>query len=114
MSIENNDTKTQGAASVGSKEFVRRLVDRFLMWPLPESVCADPCATKQGPGRIGTMLLTAHEAEQMITHLLEPTLSKDASTEEEGESYTQGFFDGVAHAEKSPNAGAMPRLQTEK
>ena len=40
----------------------------------------------------------------MITHLLEPTISKDASTEEEGESYTQGFFDGVAHAEKSPNA----------
>jgi len=50
------------------------------------------------------MLLTATEAEQMITHLLEPTISKDASTEEEGESYTQGFFDGVAHAEKSPNA----------
>ena len=53
----------------------------------------------------GTML-TATEAEQMITHLLEPTLSKDASTEEEGESYAQGFFDGVAHAEKSPNAPA--------
>jgi hypothetical protein len=95
-----------GAASVGSKEFVRRLVDRFLTWPLPESVCADPCATTQGPNRIGTMLLTATEAEQMITHLLEPTISKDASTEEEGESYTQGFFDGVAHAEKSPNEKA--------
>lgn len=99
-----HDDKTQGAASVGSKEFVSRLVDRFLTWPMPDSVCADPCAAKQGSGRIGTMLLTANEAEQMIRHLLKPTLSKDAATEEEGESYTQGFFDGVKHAEKSANA----------
>jgi hypothetical protein len=104
MPIENNDSKTQGAASVGSKEFVRRLVDRFLNWPLPESVCCDQCACTHGhTHRVGTNLLTADEAEQMLTHILAPTLSKDAATEEEGESYTQGFFDGVEHAEKSPN-----------
>ncbi|MDE2104237.1 MAG: hypothetical protein KGL39_43775 [Patescibacteria group bacterium] len=89
-------------SNVGSKEFVSRLVDRFLQWPLPESVCADLCATKQQAGRIGTNLLTATEAKEMIEYLLGPALSKDATTEEEGESYTQGFFDGVDHA-KSAN-----------
>lgn len=29
------------------------MVDRFLNWPLPESVCSDPCATQQGyPNRM--------------------------------------------------------------
>jgi hypothetical protein len=105
MNTENQDTKLNGGASVGSKEFVSRLVDRFLMWPLPDSVCADLCATRQGPGRIGTNLLSATEAKEMIEYLLGPALSKDAATKEEGESYTQGFFDGVDHA-KSSNAKA--------
>ena len=47
------------------------LVDRFLSWPLPDSVCSDLCATKQGyPSRSGTNLLTAVEARQMLEYLL--------------------------------------------
>lgn len=48
------------------------LVDRFLAWPLPKSVCSDGCVTDanyQFP-RSGTNLLTAEEAKQMIEHLL--------------------------------------------
>jgi chemotaxis protein histidine kinase CheA len=48
------------------------MVDRFLQWPLPYSVCADMIATKQGPGRIGTNLLTATEAQQMLEFVLGP------------------------------------------
>jgi hypothetical protein len=49
------------------------LVDRFLAWPLPDSVCSDLCATKSGyPHRSGTNLLTAVEAKQMIEYLLAP------------------------------------------
>ena len=46
------------------------LAEAFLRWPLPESVCADLCATKQGPGRIGTNLLNYTEAKQMFEQLL--------------------------------------------
>jgi hypothetical protein len=47
-----------------------RMVDRFLSWPLPFSVCADLCATRQEHGRTGTTLLTAMEAQQMLKHVL--------------------------------------------
>ena len=54
------------------KSLMDELVDRFLAWPLPWSVCADPCASVQGDEhRTGTNLLTADEARQMIEHLLE-------------------------------------------
>lgn len=47
------------------------MVDRFLAWPWPDSVCADFCATKQGyPNRIGTNLLNAIEARAMVEHVL--------------------------------------------
>ena len=55
------------------------MVDRFLSWPLPESVCADLCTTessfyqKRGhthDGRCGTNLLSAGEARQMLEHVL--------------------------------------------
>lgn len=48
------------------EEAIETMTNAFLRWPLPESVCADLCATKQGPGRIGTNLLTFTEANQMI------------------------------------------------
>lgn len=48
------------------------LVDRFLAWPLPDSVCSDQCATTKGyPHRTGTNLLTADEARQMIEYLFD-------------------------------------------
>jgi hypothetical protein len=51
------------------------MVDDFLRWPLPDSVCADGCATKQGPGRVGTNLLTAIEAKQMFEAVVLPKLT---------------------------------------
>jgi hypothetical protein len=51
--------------------YVDALVNRFLAWPLPASVCADPCASMRDyPNRTGTNLLTADEAGQMIQHVL--------------------------------------------
>lgn len=50
---------------------IDKLVDRFLMWKLPDSVSVDPCCqTGNYPNRIGTNLLTATEAKQMIEYLL--------------------------------------------
>lgn len=56
--------------SIERSAMIDRLVNEFLKWPLPESVCADPCATRQGSGRSGTNLLTAIEARQMFESLL--------------------------------------------
>lgn len=51
------------------------MVNRFLSWPLPASVCADPCASMPDypHSRIGTNLLTAVEARQMLEHVLSAT-----------------------------------------
>lgn len=47
------------------------LVDRFLAWPLPESLCSDPCASMPGyPHRTGTNLMTAEHATAMIEHVI--------------------------------------------
>ena len=53
------------------------MVNRFLIWPLPESVCSDECVTRTGgewtpeyPKRTGTNLLTADEARQMLDWVL--------------------------------------------
>lgn len=48
-----------------------KMVNRFLAWPLPQSVCSDICVTdnKYQFQRIGTNLLTASEALQMIEYL---------------------------------------------
>jgi hypothetical protein len=54
--------------------FAERLVERFLSWPLPETVAADRCTTdpSYASPRGGTNLLTAEEARQMIAHLFAP------------------------------------------
>ena len=50
---------------------IAKLAERFLGWPLPESVCSDLCATKQGyPHRSGTNLLSYVEAKQMFEYVL--------------------------------------------
>lgn len=48
-----------------------KLVDRFLSWPLPKSVCSDLCATDPNypHQRSGTNLLTAIEAKEMLKHV---------------------------------------------
>ena len=61
------DSYQQGRVEVN----VDALVDRFLAWPLPASVCSDLCATKQGyPHRSGTNLLSAVEAKAMLEYVL--------------------------------------------
>lgn len=101
--MQNDQSKTEDIAAVVQQRIVSRLVDKFLSWPLPETVCSDTCACTQGyPHRTGTNLLSATEAEQMIRHLLGPSLSKDATSEEEGESFMQGFYEGMEH-QKSAN-----------
>lgn len=62
------------------------MVDRFLQWKLPDSVCSDACAADRTyatryPGlRSGTNLLTADEARQMIEHVLAPNSAKRLMT----------------------------------
>jgi hypothetical protein len=50
---------------------VKALAERFCAAPLPESVCADLCATLKGPGRTGTNLLTVSEAEAVLGYTLQ-------------------------------------------
>lgn len=54
----------------------KELVERFLMWQLPKSVCSDLCVTnpKYSYPRSGTNLLTADEARQMVEYLFAPHL----------------------------------------
>lgn len=50
---------------------IETLVNRFLAWKLPASVCADTIATEAGhKDRSGTNLLTAEEAKAMFEHVL--------------------------------------------
>ena len=56
------------------------MVNRFLRWPLPDSVRADDCATIQGyKDRSGTTLLTADEARQMLEYVLAAPQPTDAT-----------------------------------
>lgn len=61
---------------------VKRMVDRFLGWPLPKSVRPDDCVMDQNysHSRCGTNLLTATEATQMIEYML-AAASKGAGDE---------------------------------
>lgn len=56
------------------------LAEKFLRWPLPDSVCADACASTQGPGRVGTNLLSYVEARQMMRDIVLPELRKLRTT----------------------------------
>lgn len=53
---------------------IKALAEKFLSWPLPNSVCSDLCVTdKNYPpnSRIGTNLLTQEEAEKMLRYLFD-------------------------------------------
>ena len=62
---------------------IKALVDRFLAWPLPQTVAADARATnsKYPHPRNGTNLLSADEARQMIEHLLSAAPREPAQDE---------------------------------
>lgn len=66
------DEKPAAAGVSEERDSIDKLVDRFLSWPLPASVNCDLCVTRQDypHGRIGTNLLTADEAKQMLEYLL--------------------------------------------
>ncbi len=55
---------------------VADMVNAFLKWKLPESVCSDTCVTRQGPGRIGTNLLTMGETIQMLQEVVCPIIRR--------------------------------------
>ncbi len=46
----------------------KEMIDRFLTWPVPADVYPD--GTPGKPGRTGTNLLTAQQAESMLGHVL--------------------------------------------
>jgi hypothetical protein len=57
---------------------IKELLDKFLNWPLPASVRSDLCVTMVDypHQRIGTNLLTATEAEEMLKHVVGNYLKK--------------------------------------
>lgn len=63
------NTRVPSSETSGQAVDVEALVNAFLMWPLPESVCSDLCATKQQLGRSGTNLLTYSEAKGLFDYL---------------------------------------------
>lgn len=57
-----------------ARKVTDEMVNRFLAWRLPESVCVDLCCIKYGEkDRIGTQLLTADEARAMLEYVLAKT-----------------------------------------
>ena len=79
---------------------IEKIAERFCAAPLPESVCADPCATHPGPGRSGTNLLTYIEALHVMKYVLEeqPVDFKDRLIQERNEledrlTKLKAFFD---------------------
>lgn len=83
-----------------SKTMIDKMVDRFLAWPLPKDFAPD-CGISFIENRlphcwpVGTNLLTAEQALAMVKHMLAGVVPPDfAATEEEGEAYMHGYFDG--------------------
>ena len=71
MRLAWNESQRISNAPILSDGSIEKLVNSFLSWPLPDSVCSDQCATQQGAkNRTGTNLLTYIEAAQMFEYLL--------------------------------------------
>ena len=63
------------------EKLIRELTDAFLQWPLPQSVCADLCATDpKYKNRSGTNLLTFTEAKAMMDQVVMPVLAEKVET----------------------------------
>jgi regulator of replication initiation timing len=52
------------------------MTNAFLRWPLPESVNADGCATRQGKGRSGTNLMSVGETLTMMQEVVRPIVAQ--------------------------------------
>ena len=73
--MTRNSTQ-QGLYKETLMNVTKEMVDRFLTWPLPASVCADRVASMPGePHRSGTNLLSSVEARAMLEHVLAETLA---------------------------------------
>jgi hypothetical protein len=86
---------------------ISALVDRFLAWPLPNTVCSDLCVTDRDYKfpRSGTCLLSADEARQMIEYLFAGHPVIVAAREEADKFFAKdatfdkaSFVDGAAFA----------------
>jgi hypothetical protein len=79
---------------------IDQLVERFLSWPLPRTVCADTCTVTPDHNNVwhrsGTNLLTQAEAKQMLEYLLEQPESTswyvlEIWTDKEGWAYLDDY-----------------------
>lgn len=72
---------------------IRTLAERFCTAQLPDSVCADFCATVQGPNRTGTNLLTVQEAEVVLGYTLGalPAAARDVLVERQRQVDAEGW-----------------------
>lgn len=101
-----------------AKTMIDKMADRFLSWPLPKGFAPD-CGISFIENRsphcwpVGTNLLTADQAREMIVHMLPGALLEwAAATEEEGEAYMHGYYDGeaaakTANVKSAPESGAL-------
>ncbi len=82
---------------------IDKLVTRFLSWKLPKDFNPDGGVKFYGTYEytspywpVGTNLFTAIQAREMLIHVLGEKFITDAraESEEEGDAYTRGWFDG--------------------
>lgn len=77
------------------------MADRFISWPLPDSVRPDPCAMNpEYPHRYGTNLLTWAQAKAMFEYVLaaEPCCAQNSSDHSEDARYMVPSVDQLAEA----------------
>jgi hypothetical protein len=74
-----SDILSRASSSRAEVENIKALVDRFLTWPVPASVYPDGMPGK--PGRTGTNLLSALEAEEMFRYVLAAAEAHNAEKE---------------------------------
>lgn len=80
VKISDVDTLVSYARDqLAAKPDISALVDRFLRWPLPQSVSSDGCVTdrRYPHPRSGTNLLTADETRQMLEYVLNGVYKKE-------------------------------------
>jgi hypothetical protein len=87
------------------KTMIDHMVNRFLMWKLPENFAPDcgisfnpsipEAYNKPGFWPVGTNLLTAEQAREMVKHMLAEIMPEGYDTEAEGGAYMDGYFDAL-------------------
>lgn len=85
------------------------LVERFLTWPVPPSVCPDGVPGK--PGRTGTNLLSATEAREMLMFVLGGMVAADAREEAE---FRLGYRMGLSRGGNDETEDDVVRLWKHK